>query len=207
MAKQKYTIRVPSGWAPLLDSRSVAGWLADLFCHPRPLPDDPGPGDARVSLYLPRKAVRVLAAMTDSTEAVALRRLVALNAGMLPEGSIPALPAPGGFIRPERELAALTSSPGPGNGPARPLSIVLHHGRRYCVAFDGSLLPVEPAATSIPRVVRNAGIARWQDLVSILPPLVLVVGVFLTVLLAIFGQKPPGPSTGMPTYTSWTPSG
>ncbi len=201
MAKQKYTIRVPSGWAPLLDSRSVAGWLADLFCHPRPLPDDPGPGDARVSLYLSRKAVRVLAAMTDSTETVALRRLVALNAGALPEGSILALPVPGGFIRHERELAALPSSPGPRKGSVQPLAIVRHHGRRYCQAFDGSLLPMEPAGTLIPRVAGNAGIA-WGLL-----RVVLVVGLLVTVLLAIFGQKPPSASTGMPTYTSWTPSG
>jgi hypothetical protein len=74
---ETFTLRVPSGWTSRLDSARIQDWLADFIHSPRPLPDDPGPGDDRLSLSLQKRRVNVLAAMLDVNPSVALRRLAA----------------------------------------------------------------------------------------------------------------------------------
>ena len=102
-----FTFRIPDQWAGRLDSVQLRAWLAEYLRQPKELPPDPGPGDARISLSLPRRAVRVLAAMHDVPVSVALRRLVALHEAALvgtavvppPVQALPGsparLPAPG----------------------------------------------------------------------------------------------------------------
>lgn len=101
---QTFSLRLPAPWAARLDSATVRAWLASYLRKPGPLPPDPGPGDARVSLSLPRPPVRTLAAMHDVPVSVALRRLVAFQSAALP-GAAPSLLSPGVTLALERPLA------------------------------------------------------------------------------------------------------
>lgn len=74
---ETFTFRAPGGWASHLDSARMQAWLGEFLRSPRSLPDDPGPGDDRLCLSLPKRPVNVLAAMLDANPSVALRRLAA----------------------------------------------------------------------------------------------------------------------------------
>lgn len=83
MTGQTYTVRVPDSWAGV-GSADVRAMLAGFLQHPAKLPPDPGPGDARLSLSLPARAVKVVAALLDESESGALRRVIAASRGELP---------------------------------------------------------------------------------------------------------------------------
>ncbi|MBZ5702591.1 MAG: hypothetical protein LAN84_12175 [Acidobacteriia bacterium] len=81
-ATQAITLRVPSGWQSL-GSADVRSMLADYLQRPTPnLPADPGPGDARLSLSLPARAVKVVSALLNENETAALRRIIAASRGL-----------------------------------------------------------------------------------------------------------------------------
>jgi hypothetical protein len=99
---ETFTVRVPSGWASRLDSARIQDWLADFIHSPRPLPDDPGPGDDRLSLSLQKRRVSVLAAMLDVNPSVALRRLAAHHMSRYGAPPVALRGAPGEAISPVR---------------------------------------------------------------------------------------------------------
>jgi len=88
-------IRIPDAWEGRVHSEVVRSMLQGWFQRPYLLPPDPGPGRARVSLNLPRRAVKVLEGLSGESPSVALRRLIAAH--------VPTLPAP----RYARPFAAL----------------------------------------------------------------------------------------------------
>jgi hypothetical protein len=77
-------LRIPNAWEGCVHSASVRVWLQDFFQQPRSLPPDPGvDGEARVSLSVPPRAIKVLEGLTGDSPSAALRRLIA--------GHVPAL--------------------------------------------------------------------------------------------------------------------
>lgn len=103
---ETFTLRAPAGWASRLDSARMQAWLGDYLRSPRPLPDDPGPGDDRLCLALPKRAVNVLAAMLDVNPSVALRRLAAHHMSSYREPSVALWGATDDAIAPVRRLRA-----------------------------------------------------------------------------------------------------
>jgi hypothetical protein len=85
---------MPRAWAGV-DSKSVRRWLVDFLQHPTPnLPPDPGAGERRVSLSLPKRQVKVVSGLLDEIESAALRRIIAARIGALPLARSFSLPAP-----------------------------------------------------------------------------------------------------------------
>lgn len=80
---ETFTLRIPQQWVGEVDSARVRAWLASYLQRPHPMPVDPGPGVGRTSLSLPRRPVRVLAALLDCAPSSALRRLIASHLGYL----------------------------------------------------------------------------------------------------------------------------
>ena len=81
-ATHTFTLRVPLGWQSL-GSANVRPMLATYLQRPTPdLPADPGPGDARLSLSLPSRAVKVVSALLNENESAALRRVIAASRGL-----------------------------------------------------------------------------------------------------------------------------
>ncbi len=64
LVRRPVTIRVPHAWQERLDSEAMTRWLEDFFSAPYLLPDDPGPGDARVCLSLPAKLIKAIGAQS-----------------------------------------------------------------------------------------------------------------------------------------------
>jgi hypothetical protein len=81
-ATHTFTLRVPSSWQSLA-STDVRAMLAAYLQRPTPnLPSDPGPGDVRLSLSLPARAVKVVSALLNENESAALRRVIAASRGL-----------------------------------------------------------------------------------------------------------------------------
>ena len=78
-------LRIPDAWEGRIHSEDVRNMLQGWFQRPYQLPADPGAGNARVSLNLPDRAVKVFEGLTGESPSVGLRRLIAAH--------IPALPA------------------------------------------------------------------------------------------------------------------
>jgi len=126
---QTFTLRIPGSWAGRLSSERVRDWLAAFLQRPTPnLPPDPGAGDSRVSLSLPKRAVKVVSGLLDETESGALRRIIAARVGALPscpaQYALPAAPrlepgAPRGrvpslaLLAPRVRQVQLSRIPGP----------------------------------------------------------------------------------------------
>jgi len=92
-------LRIPDAWEGRIHSEDVRNWLQGYFQRPNsPLPPDPGAGNARVSLTIPPRAVKVLEGLSDDPPSVALRRVIAANVLALPAPRygmlIAALPGP-----------------------------------------------------------------------------------------------------------------
>ena len=191
------TVRVPKRLAYRVDSACVCSWLADHLRQPQPheLPPDPGPGDGRVSLSLPRRMVRTLAAMHDVPVSVALRRLMAEWLAVLPAPvAAPELPSGGVSV-----ALAPRSPPTRATLPAR---------RGESFQFDNRLalsinqqrarlglppLP-QPGASTRAKVAGSARAGLWV----ILGAVALVI-----VAIAIFGSKSGGPPA--PSFRPWMP--
>lgn len=69
------TFRVSQCLASQLSSAEMRSWLEDFLRQPHALPGDPGPGDARISLTLPRNAVGAVAAHLRCSPSSGLRRI------------------------------------------------------------------------------------------------------------------------------------
>ncbi len=78
------TVRIPTSWRSELDSAQALEWIAAHLQSPVPLPLDPGPGDARVDLGIPKPTLRALTRITGEPASASLRRLFALNLGVPP---------------------------------------------------------------------------------------------------------------------------
>lgn len=83
-----FTLRTTATLGSQLSSGQMRSWIAEFLRRPHPLPPDPGAGEDRISLNLPRESVRDLAGFLHCSSSSALRRL-ALNALR----SSPAVPA------------------------------------------------------------------------------------------------------------------
>jgi len=76
------TLRVSSAWQSL-GSLDVRAMLAEYLQRPTPnLPADLGPGDARLSLWLPGRAAKVASVLVNDSESTALRRIIAASRGL-----------------------------------------------------------------------------------------------------------------------------
>ncbi len=120
-----FSLRIPAAWRGQVDSGSVRGSLAAYLQRPRKLPPDPGPGEEKISLSLPERAVKVVSGLLDDTESGALRRVIAENIGALPAPKpVPRLPAPPQpVLVPSRAWALPPASPRMGRDwPNLPLS-------------------------------------------------------------------------------------
>lgn len=79
-----FSLRMPAEWKGKIDSEGVRAWLGQYFRRPVALPEDPGSGEARISLSLPERAVKTFAASLGESDSGALRRLIAGQLGALP---------------------------------------------------------------------------------------------------------------------------
>lgn len=123
-AARVFTLRVPLEWYGRISSDAVRAMLADFLQHPVPLPADLGPGDARISLSLPERAVKVISGLLNDTESGALRRIIAHSFNM----GLPSVPV----INFLPETSAPTRSPSAASWPralpaARPQYEVLSY--------------------------------------------------------------------------------
>ena len=73
------TIRVPSDWKGRVDSQRVSQWLQEFSNLSYPLPEDPGAGDLRVNLSVPKRLVSAFTRKIRVRKGAALRRLIAAN--------------------------------------------------------------------------------------------------------------------------------
>ncbi len=135
---ETFSFRLPTGWAARIDSATVRAWLADYLRQPGPLPPEPGPGDARVSLSLPRRPVKVLAALLDCSVSSALRRLSAGRLQSLPpsRGASPNL-LPERLEAPRRAESVL-----PAPSPKRPAFAQQEPGS-FVIVEAGSALALQ----------------------------------------------------------------
>jgi hypothetical protein len=72
-----FTFRTTSDVASRISSSQVRDWLVTFLRQPHPLPHDPSPGPARVSLTLPEGHVDAVAAHLRCSASSALRRITA----------------------------------------------------------------------------------------------------------------------------------
>ena len=78
-----FTFRVSQCLASPLSSAEMRSWLEDFLRQPHVLPGDPGPGDARISLTLPRNAVDSVAAHLRCSASSGLRRIAIERLGVV----------------------------------------------------------------------------------------------------------------------------
>ena len=97
MSGRTITVRIPCFWLGV-NSKCVRSWLLDYCREPTSnLPADPGPGSKRVSLSLPKRAIKMASAVLDESESATLRRIIASRVNALPAAhssfSLPAVRA------------------------------------------------------------------------------------------------------------------
>jgi hypothetical protein len=108
-------IRIPESWYGRVHSAEVRGWMQSWFRNPYSLPSDPGASEARISLALPSRAVKVLEGLTGDSPSVALRRLIAAHVPTLPASHygmpVAVLPEPrqAGFASPAAQGSSLVA--------------------------------------------------------------------------------------------------
>jgi hypothetical protein len=193
------TLRVPDAWVGRLDSPSVRQWLGAYLQRPTPnLPADPGGGEARVTLCLPRRAVRVVSGLLDETESGALRRIIAANIGGLPA------------TRPRYALPASTrcASPGPSIDalPLVPSRVELEE-----TVFDGwhgvkVIGSDPPSPASLVEEPELSWLGALREMAAIFLPLVVIAGVVYLLHLVFSGsaQKAlPAAAASPPQFKPW----
>jgi hypothetical protein len=79
-----FTVRATRTPGNQFSSRQMRSWIAEFLRQPHPLPADPGPGEDRISLNLPKESVRELAEFLDCPSSSALRRLALYSVGAPP---------------------------------------------------------------------------------------------------------------------------
>ena len=70
-----FTVRTIATQGTQPNSALMRSWIAEFLRQPHPLPPDPGAGENRISLNLPRESVRDLAEFLHCSSSSALRRL------------------------------------------------------------------------------------------------------------------------------------
>src|SRR2546425_3327878 len=116
-------LRIPDAWEGRLHSADVRSWLAGFLQHPCPLSPDPGAGNARVSLSVPKRAIKILEGVTGDSASGALRRMIATRMSALPAAS--ARKPAAVFSEPSRHPVAYPALPAPRRvqaGPPRRIS-------------------------------------------------------------------------------------
>ena len=84
-----FTFRIPDDMAGRLSSAEMRSWLSQFLRNPHPLPPDPGSGNERTSLTLPRELVRDISGFLRCPPSQALRRLAM---GRLVPSTVPRIP-------------------------------------------------------------------------------------------------------------------
>lgn len=194
-----FTLRVPSDWAARLNSHTVRAWLLDWLHHPVPLQFDPGPGDARISVRLPRGPAYMLADLHREPVTVALRRLAASRIGAL---------SPAVEVSPTTASAPLARSLMQAKAPMLAGRAQLQDGFRNDLALTitqqrerarhGGYLPPRRAA-GVPELRSSA--RPWKALLLFVVSLgaLLLLGVVLAKFLG--GSGPAVPSG--PSFSEW----
>ena len=77
IAMATFTFRIPDSVTGRLSSAQMRSWLADFLRQPHALPADPGSGEERISLTLPKEAVSDAASLLRCSPSCALRRVAA----------------------------------------------------------------------------------------------------------------------------------
>jgi hypothetical protein len=104
LSSATFTFRIPDSMTGRLSSGEMRSWLTRFLRDPQPLPPDPGSGDERTSLTLPRELVRGASEYLRCSPSTALRRIAAGHLGanrppadrdMRPVASPPVTSAPG----------------------------------------------------------------------------------------------------------------
>ena len=176
-------LRIPDAWEGRLHSVAVRAWLQEFFQRPRPLPPDPGAGEARVSLSVPPRAIKVLEGLTGDSASGALRRLIAAH---LP--ALPSSPRMVVFARPGRALALPSA---------------------WAEPEPASRIYGAPA----PRWGSDAAevISAWGDLRWKVPAWVILVGLGLALWLLLREPAQPVlkavPAPELPRFREWIPFG
>ncbi len=185
-----FSLRVPSHWRSRIDSETVRRFLVGFLQRPRNLPVDPGPGEGKISLSLPARAVKVLSGLVDDTESGALRRLIAENIRALPAAKpVPRLLAP---RTPAVVQPSSWASPAITPGVSLPA-----YGRILGEPVSTSWL--EPFPTSDPRPLQRQGPADSSDFWEQHPlvfTIILVGGILagLALLIWLLGELSGGAS-------------
>lgn len=204
-------LRIPDAWEGRVHSADVRGWLQAFFQRPCPLPVDPGAGEARVSLSVPPRAVKVLEGITGDSASAALRRVIAAHSPALPafRSRMPAAALPG------RPLARFVA-------PVGMKSLLLSEGHRMSVpAHARSFQDPEPyliwsgnsyqqpvtAGEEFPLPVGSSGDVLPQQDFSMWPVIVFAIlaGGALWWLL----KQPPAAAVAreLPRFVKWIPKG
>jgi hypothetical protein len=209
---QAFTLRVPGSWAGCLSSEQVRDWLAAFLQRPTPsLPPDPGAGDSRVSLSLPKRAVKVVSGLLDETESAALRRIIAAHMGALPARAQYVLPAAPRFERgaPMGRMPSL-ALPSAGSRQAQPSRIPEPEDSEPGWQ-PGRVMPWGglPASQAQPIVlVRRELPSMWQMALEVALWIgLLVLGFWL--LIRLFRSAPkvlPAAAKASAAFLPWMPS-
>lgn len=223
--RETYSLRIPEEWGGHVNSPRVREWLAGYFRQPSSLPSDPGPGDLKVNLSLPRRAVRTLSAMHEVSQSSALRRLIALGLGLPAAPSL--LSLPGGVLLPSPPVSVETVSQ-PSLRPRKPLLALPepNSGRlglsllqeqaalRQRSISQAVTRPRRSAVSEGPwnnpvRVVRSAGALVRQEPLPVweVVALSMAPAVFALLLSILGGSAPAGAVAAGQTFAPWTPAG
>ena len=92
LSNATFTFRIPDELAGHLCSAQMSSWLADFLRHPSSLPQDPGSGEKRISLSLPKDLVLDASKRVGCSHSETLRRIAVKELGLF---SVP-LPSPAG---------------------------------------------------------------------------------------------------------------
>jgi hypothetical protein len=223
-------LRIPDEWQGRVHSAHARYLLASFLKQPHDLPPDPGAGEARVSLSVPPRAIKILEGVTGDNPSVALRRLLASALPGLPQGmsvykplgspstilALPAMAAASPHVS-ERFL------PARGTLPISPEEYWQRQERAE--QAGGSSQPLHRLITTETLADRVAGVERGREVVvanqegmSLLDWLSLLPGALLlgALVWAIFRKLAPSPSVSdlvlpsgggvsVPRFKPWTP--
>lgn len=101
-----FTLRVSSVMAACLSSAETRTWLDAFISKPHDILQDPGPGQARISLTLPEAEVRTVAAYLQCSPSSALRRLAGERLG-----TASSMPAPVANVMAPAPAASKSKTP------------------------------------------------------------------------------------------------
>jgi len=206
-------IRIPDAWAGRVHSEDVRDMLQAFLQRPGPLPPDPGVGDARVSLSVPWRAVKVLEGITGDAASAAMRRLIGAHLRALPSAPRMAV-IPCSRPVPALPLARLDVSTMPVLPTSETACPSCAHATMpgLCSRCGGSRVRMTSSMRGqIPAEVNDDPLAGFAPLAGL--ALVVIVGA-CWFLWKKFGPVSAGPPTAafataseLPRFAEWVPKG